>query len=66
MMRKNQYNSLKITIQRKSNGPIHTEKKRADFNFNKAQSVYNINIDENIDYIKIKAVPEQDSYKDKN
>ena len=37
--------------------------KTIDFNFNKAQSVYNINVDENIDYIKIKAVPEQDSYK---
>ena len=37
--------------------------KKIDFNFDKTQSIYNINVDENIDYIKIKAVPEQDSYK---
>ena len=36
---------------------------RIDFNFNKAQSTYNINVDENVSYLKIKAVPEQDSYK---
>lgn len=34
-----------------------------NFNFDKTQSIYNINVDENIAYIKIKAVPEQESYK---
>lgn len=36
---------------------------RMDFNFNKTQSTYNLNVDKNVSYLKIKAVPEQDSYK---
>lgn len=34
-----------------------------DFKFDKTQPVYNLNVAENISYIKIKAVPEQQSYK---
>jgi hypothetical protein len=34
-----------------------------DFTFNQTQSIYDINVDENVSYIKIKAVPEQESYK---
>lgn len=34
-----------------------------DFNFDKTQPMHNLNVSENISYIKIKAVPEQQSYK---
>jgi hypothetical protein len=34
-----------------------------DFSFNKTEPVQNINVDENISYINVKAVPEQQSYK---
>ena len=36
---------------------------KIDFNFDKTQCIYNINVDENVSFIKIKAVPEQDNYK---
>lgn len=34
-----------------------------DFNFDKTQPMYDINVDDSISYIQIKAVPEQESYK---
>lgn len=34
-----------------------------DYNFDKTQPISNLNVDEGISYIKIKAVPEQQSYK---
>ncbi len=36
---------------------------KVDFSFDKTQPVQNINVDENISYINVKAVPEQQSYK---
>ena len=36
---------------------------KIDLNFDKTQPIYNINIDEDISSIKIKAVPEKESYK---
>ena len=36
---------------------------KIDFTFDKTQPVSNINVDENMRYINVKAVPEQDSYK---
>lgn len=34
-----------------------------DFNFDKTQPIYNVNVSKDISYIKIKATPEQQSYK---
>ena len=42
---------------------LSNNNKKIDFNFDKTQSIYNINVDESVSYIKIKADPEQDSYK---
>ncbi len=36
---------------------------KINFAFDKTQPIYNINVDENISYINVKAVPEQQSYK---
>lgn len=36
---------------------------KIDFSFDKTEPVQNINVDENISYINVKAVPEQQSYK---
>lgn len=36
---------------------------KINFSFDKTQSIYNINVDENMSYINVKAVPEQQSYK---
>ncbi len=42
---------------------LSNDNKKIDFNFDKTQSIYNINVDESVSYIKIKADPEQDGYK---
>lgn len=36
---------------------------KVDFAFDKTQPIYNINVDENMSYITVKAAPEQESYK---
>ncbi|NRT78894.1 cadherin-like beta sandwich domain-containing protein [Clostridium beijerinckii] len=36
---------------------------KIDFSFDKTEPVQNINVDENISYVNVKAVPEQQSYK---
>lgn len=36
---------------------------KIDFAFDKTQPIYNINVDENVSYITVKAVPEQQSYR---
>ncbi|AWK50008.1 cell wall-binding protein [Clostridium beijerinckii] len=41
---------------------LYSNNEIINFTFDKSQSIYNINVDENKTYFKIKAVPEQESY----
>ncbi|AQR97816.1 cadherin-like beta sandwich domain-containing protein [Clostridium saccharoperbutylacetonicum] len=42
---------------------LSSDDKQIDLNFNKEQAIYNVTVDQNIKYLRIKAVPEQDNYR---
>lgn len=42
---------------------LSSDDKQIDLNFNKEQAIYNVTVDQDIKYLRIKAVPEQDNYR---